>query len=129
MVGGWWDDVSLALHEALTRAGISERCFFRALLVLNGASFVCCRASQPIFARGAVLPDVVLKPGDKGAAPASLGVSTSSQCGQYWHDPLMEENDPAMAVARSQNGIRRLLPVESNSQFALEDLPTQHRLL
>ena len=84
---------------------------------------------DPIFARGAKLPDAVLPPGDRGQPPASLGISTSSQLGQFWHDPILEDKDEAMAIARSKNGIRRLLPIESNSQFALEDIPTQHRLL
>ena len=84
---------------------------------------------RSIFARNAELKDVVLKPGQKGPAPSSLGVSTASQVGQYWHDPIVSDNDPEMAVFRSKNGIRRLLPVEDNSQFALEDLPTQHRML
>jgi len=85
--------------------------------------------NDPIFARGKVLPDAVLPPGERGEPPASMGISTSSQVGSYYHDPVLDERDPAMAAARAKNGIRRLLPIESNSQFALEDIPTQHRLL
>ena len=65
----------------------------------------------------------------KGPVPASQGISTASQVGQFWHDPILEDNDIEMAKARAKNGIRRLLPVEMNSSFALEDIPTQHRLL
>ena len=71
----------------------------------------------------------MLPPGERGEPPASMGISTSSQVGSYYHDPVLDERDPAMAAARAKNGIRRLLPIESNSQFALEDIPTQHRLL
>ena len=89
--------------------------------------------NDPIFAQGAVLKDVVLAPGEKGPLPACMQSrelrTTSADVGQYWHDPIVEEHDPDMAKKRAQNGIRRLLPVEMNSQFALEDLPTQHRLL
>ena len=34
-----------------------------------------------------------------------------------------------MALLRATNGIRRLLPEEENSQFALEDLPVADRIL
>ena len=70
-----------------------------------------------------------VSPTGKGPPPAAQGISTSSQVGQYWHDPILEDNDIDMARFRAKNGIRRLLPVEMNSQFALEDLPTEHRLL
>ena len=56
-------------------------------------------------------------------------MSTSAEVGQYWFDPIVSEHDPDMAKKRAQNGIRRLLPVESASQFALDDLPTEHRML
>jgi len=85
--------------------------------------------NDPIFSQNAELPDVVVKPGEKGPAPASLGKSTSSQVGQYWFDPIVSNDDRDMALARQKNGIRRLLPMETNTQFALEDLPTQHRML
>ena len=65
----------------------------------------------------------------KGPPPASSRITTSSEVGQFWHDPELDETDPAMAQLRAINGCKRVLPVEENSQFALEDLPTQHRLL
>jgi hypothetical protein len=34
-----------------------------------------------------------------------------------------------MDKLRAENGAKRVLPVESNSSFALEDLPTADRLL
>ena len=55
--------------------------------------------------------------------------TTSAEVGSYWFDPIVSDNDPDLAAKRAKNGIRRLLPIESNSQFALDDLPTQHRLL
>ena len=89
--------------------------------------------NDPIFSADAKLKEVVLQPGEKGPLPACMQkrdmMSTSAEVGQYWFDPIVSEHDPDMAKKRAQNGIRRLLPVESASQFALEDLPTQHRLL
>ena len=89
--------------------------------------------NDPIFSQNAVLKDVVLQPGEKGPLPACMQqrdmMTTSAEVGQYWHDPIIEENDPDMAAKRAKNGIKRLLPVESASQFALDDLPTQHRML
>ena len=75
------------------------------------------------------LKDAEKVPGDKGPVPASAGISTSSQVGQYWHDPEINDTDEHLATLRVKNGAKRVLPVEMNSQFALEDLPTQHRLL
>ena len=75
----------------------------------------------------------MLQPGDKGPLPACMQKadmrSTSAEVGQYWFDPIVSDHDPDLAAKRAKNGIRRLLPVESASQFALEDLPTEHRLL
>ena len=68
-------------------------------------------------------------PKGKGKAPASTRITTSSEVGQYWHDPEINDTDEQMAELRAINGCKRVLPVEENSQFALEDLPTQHRLL
>ena len=55
--------------------------------------------------------------------------STTSEIGSYWHDPELDERDPYMDKLRAENGAKRVLPVESNSSFALEDLPTADRLL
>ena len=63
------------------------------------------------------------------AAPASQGISTTSDLGSFWWDPQLSEKDPVMDKKRSENGIKRLLPVESGSQFALENLPIGDRLL
>jgi len=70
-------------------------------------------------------------PGDRGPAPACLRISTTSDLGSYWHDPVLRgsERDPVMDQKRAENGAKRVLPVESNSQFALEDLPVKDRLL
>jgi hypothetical protein len=68
-------------------------------------------------------------PTEAPKVPASMGISTSSQVGQYFHDPELSAHDPVMAKLRAQNGCKRVLPVEENSQFALEALPIQHRLL
>jgi hypothetical protein len=84
---------------------------------------------DPIFTQPEILDPPVRKSGDKGAPPASTRITTSSEVGSYWHDPELEDNDEQMAILRAQNGAKRVLPVEMNSQFALEDLPTQHRLL
>lgn len=69
-----------------------------------------------------------VKPPSK-AAPASQGISTTSDLGSFWWDPQLSEKDPVMDKKRSENGIKRLLPVESGSQFALENLPIGDRLL
>ena len=55
--------------------------------------------------------------------------TTSAEVGQYWFDPIVEDNDADLAKKRRENGIKRLLPVEMSSQFALDDLPTEHRML
>ena len=67
----------------------------------------------------------------KGPPPPCTRITTSSEIGQYWHDDEMDNPhaDEDMARLRAANGCKRVLPVEENSQFALEDLPTQHRLL
>ena len=88
--------------------------------------------NDPIFAKDAVLKDVVLKNGEKGPPPPCMDKThrtTAAEVGQYWFDDIVEDNDLDLAKKRAQNGIKRLLPVESASSFALEDLPTQHRLL
>ena len=88
---------------------------------------------DPIFKGDAKLKDVVLQPGEKGPLPPCMQkrdlMTTASEVGQYWFDPIVSDADPEMAKKRAQNGIRRLLPVESASQFALDDLPTEHRML
>ena len=68
-------------------------------------------------------------PKDKGPPPASTNKTTTSEVGAYWHDPVLEDNDPHMAMLRAKNGAKRVLPVETNSQFALDDLPTADRML
>lgn len=88
--------------------------------------------NDPIFAADAKLKDVVQRPGEKGPPPACMDRSmrtTSAAVGSYWFDSITSDNDPDLALKRAKNGIRRLLPVESASQFALDDLPTEHRLL
>lgn len=57
------------------------------------------------------------------------GVATSSQVGSFWHDKEMFGPDLNNAALRSRNGIKRLIPIELQSQFALEDLPTADRML
>lgn len=88
---------------------------------------------DPIFQQGAKLKDVVQRPGEKGPLPACMQKqdmrSTSAEVGQFWFDPIVSDSDPDLAKKRAKNGIKRLLPVESASQFALDELPTQHRLL
>ena len=47
----------------------------------------------------------------------------------FWHNKGLFEkdlNDPGM---RSRNGIKRLIPIELRSQFALEDIPIADRML
>jgi hypothetical protein len=61
--------------------------------------------------------------------PACLRISTNSDYGQYFHDPLITLDDERMAKLRAQNGCKRVLPVEQNSSFALDDLPTADRML
>ena len=64
------------------------------------------------------------------ALPAvGQGKSTSSQLGSFWHDKHMYGPDLNNQELRSRNGIMRLLPIETDSKFALEDLPTADRLL
>jgi len=89
--------------------------------------------NDPIFAKDAKLPDVVLQPGQKGPVPPCMSNrnmrTSAADVGSYWFDPITSDNDPDLAKKRAANGIRRLLPVESASQFALDDLPTEHRML
>uniref|UniRef100_A0A7S2CUA0 Uncharacterized protein n=1 Tax=Haptolina brevifila TaxID=156173 RepID=A0A7S2CUA0_9EUKA len=79
--------------------------------------------TNPIFME---MKDAVAQ---KEGPPASMGLSTSSDCGRYFHDPLISLDDEIMSSLRLENGRKRVLPVEENSQFALEELPVQHRLL
>ena len=67
--------------------------------------------------------------GGKGKPPGSKGKTTTSDIGAYWHDDALDEKDEYMDRLRAENGCKRVLPVEMNSSFALEALPTQHRLL
>ena len=89
--------------------------------------------NDPIFKQGTKLKDVVLQPGEKGPLPACMQHkdmrSTSADIGQYWFDPIVSDDDPDLALKRRKNGIKRLIPVETSSQFALDDLPTEHRML
>ena len=82
--------------------------------------------NDPIFTGPA---EVVASPGGKGPAPSSKGMTTTSEIGAYWHDDVLDEKDAWMDRLRAENGCKRVLPVQNCSQFALEDLPTQHRLL
>ena len=68
-------------------------------------------------------------PGKNGKLPIGFGESTTSAIGSFWHDPALDAVDEWMDKLRAENGVKRVLPVQNNSQFALEDLPTQHRLL
>ena len=68
-------------------------------------------------------------PAGKEPPPASTGKTTGSDLGMYWHDPLVSLDDEVMARLRAENGCKRVLPVECNTQFALEDLAVAHRLL
>ena len=68
-------------------------------------------------------------PGDKGSKPAAHGVSSNADYGSYFHDPELDERDPVMDALRIKNGAKRILPVETDSQFALEKLPTADRML
>ena len=60
-----------------------------------------------------------------------LGATSSSAYGAFFHDQstFKTQKDDNMALLRATNGIRRLLPEEENSQFALEDLPVADRIL
>ena len=75
------------------------------------------------------LKDPPASTGGRGAKPACIGISTNSDYGSYWHDPELDERDPYMDKLRAENGAKRVLPVEQNSQFALESVPIADRLL
>jgi len=82
--------------------------------------------NDPILAQK---PDTSKPLEGRHGPPACLRISTNSDYGQYFHDPLITLDDARMAKLRAQNGCKRVLPVEQNSSFALEDLPTADRML
>ena len=84
--------------------------------------------SDPVFAHR-VGGDAAPASPSKGVPSPSQGKTTTSDIGAYWHDDALDERDQWMDELRAQNGIKRILPVQNNSKFALEALPTQHRLL
>ena len=89
---------------------------------MSALSLLCGNHRIPPLGRtrGEKLPDL----------PAvGQGVSTSSQVGSFWHDKHLFGPDLNNAALRHKNGIRRLIPIELRSQFALEDLPTADRML
>jgi len=104
---------------------------------LNTGNYAARRAPTSSQQVGSWWTDSVLqnikveekRPGDKGKPPACLGISTSSDLGRFFHDPELDERDPIMDKLRAQNGCKRVLPVEDNSQFALEDIAIADRLL
>ena len=74
-------------------------------------------AERPDLRKDTVLKDVVLKNGEKGPPPPCMDKThrtTAAEVGQYWFDDI-EDNDLDLAKKRAQNGIKRLLPVESAS--------------
>ena len=58
-----------------------------------------------------------------------FGKSSASECGAYFHTKGVFEADLNNPALRSKNGIKRLIPIELRSQFALEDLPIADRML
>lgn len=70
----------------------------------------------------------------RGLPPACLGnnvgtSTTSSDIGRYWHDDGLSYNDLHTEAARLKNGAKRIYHEATVSQFALESLPIEHRLL
>ena len=84
--------------------------------------------SNPVFKDPSVLDSSKPLDGKEGP-PACLRISSNSDYGSYFHDPLVSFDDKVMAAMRAKNGCKRVLPVEENSQFALEDIPTSDRML
>ena len=84
--------------------------------------------TDPIFSGPAVTPPEPPSP-SKGIPSPAQGKTTTSDYGSYFTDPELDATDLWMAQLRAENGIKRILPVQNNSRFALEALPTEHRLL
>ena len=106
--------------ERLPRDGKTDRYFGR---YSSSSSAVGQFWNDPLFKDTEVpLPE---KPS------IGLGATSSSAYGAFIHDQstFKTQKDDNMALLRATNGIRRLLPEEENSQFALEDLPVADRIL